>query len=508
MSVVVNDGVPLTSSATNADIVSVLNQLILQASNTSDSDALIGAYEAYNSPNDVASTGGILWVLIAGFLVFFMHAGFSMLETGCITAKNAINILFKNVGTVAIGGVCYYLLGYGFAFGDNNAGNSSSRFIGSGDFALYQTADPTNDAYPETGRHFWFFQFAFAATSATIVSGAMAGRMNLSGYFITAALMTSFVYPVVSHWVWSAQGWISAFTEEPFLSDKGGCGMIDYAGSGVVHMTGGVAAFIGTAIIGPRLGRFDADGNDTGNLPAHNLILCTLGTFILWFGWYGFNCGSTLAFDGSNAAKVAVTTTLSPSMAAVTAIVLSRVLYGHFDLSLVLNSVLGGLVGITAGCATVDDWAALVIGFVACFVYLGASTLVKKLGMDDVVDAFAVHGACGMWGVLAAGIFSTPHLISSAYGKSCDGWTSGQQFGTQFVGIFAIIGWVTLMMVPFFLVLKVAGILRVSADEEEAGLDHSEHGGKEAFDGAHKSDHGSSKAIQAAEVAQNSVGEV
>jgi Amt family ammonium transporter len=439
----------------------------------------------------MATNEDIHWVLTAGFLVFFMHCGFCMLEAGSVRHKNAVNIMFKNFGTVAIAGICYYILGYAFAYGTDNAGNKSSRFIGSGYYALsgfQETSDPE-----EVEHHLWFFQYAFAATAATIVSGAVAGRVNLTGYFITVVLLTSFVYPVVSHWIWASQGWASAFNGQPwqgkgdtglvFGNTNGSCGMIDFAGSGVVHLTGGMSAFWGAKIVGPRLGRFDANGNVVG-MPPHNIGMQTLGVFILWFGWYGFNVGSTLGLNGFTASKVATTTTLSPSMAVVTAMVYSRLVYKHYDIGLSLNSALAGLVSITASCSVVDDWAAIIIGFIGFFVYQGASVLMKKMQVDDPVDAVAVHGACGIWGCLAAGIFATPNLIYLGYSdRICDGWTSGLQFGTQIVGVLAIIGWVTLWMVPLFLILKFANVLRVPAEFEENGLDISEHGGQAAFIG-------------------------
>jgi len=407
-----------------------------------------------------------IWILIAAFLVFWMHAGFTMLEAGSVQHKNAVNIMFKNIGTVSIGAICYYLIGYGLAYGEDNAGEGSEAFISVGGFA---NKDMGND-----NRHFFFFQFAFAATAATIVSGAVAGRINLPAYFATAAYLTAFVYPVVSHWVWGT-GFLSAFIDERFLE---GCGAIDYAGSGVVHMTGGVAAFIGAKILGPRIGRFDSEGTPVA-IPPHNISLQTLGVFILWFGWYGFNCGSTLLFDGPNASKVAVTTTLAPSAAVVTGIIAGRFLTGHYDIGIALNCALAGLVSITAPCPVVEDWAAIIIGIIGAFVYIGSSKLMVKLGIDDPVDAIAVHGCAGAWGLIAVAIFATDANISNSYGfETCD---TGKQFGTQFVLIFTIIAWVIATCIPFFLVLKVTGVLRVSAEDEEAGLDSSEHGGSAAF---------------------------
>mmetsp|Transcript_9326 Transcript_9326/g.18403 ORF Transcript_9326/g.18403 Transcript_9326/m.18403 type:complete len:500 (-) Transcript_9326:284-1783(-) len=437
-----------------------------------------------------------IWVVIGGILVFFMHAGFTMLEAGSVQHKNAVNILFKNMGTISIGAFFYYLLGYAWAYGidnleyngdvpDPNVG--SYRFIGSGNYAINQETNETRDL--------WFFQCVFAATAATIVSGAVAGRINLTAYFITAALLTAFVYPVISHWIWATGGWISMFQfdrSDSIFADEGGCGMIDFAGSGVVHMTGGVAALWGAFILGPRLGRFDSDGKPI-DIPPHNITVQALGVFILWFGWYGFNCGSTLAFDGPNASKVAVTTTLSPATAVLTSIVVGRLIEGHFHIGYALNSALGGLVAITAGCSVVDDWAAVVIGFIAALVYIGASKFILLVcKIDDPVDAIAVHGFCGGWGVLAAGAFANPEFIASAYSstETCRGWETPLQFRIQVVGLLAIFAWVSGVMIPYFFALKFLGFLRVPPEWEQNGLDVSEHGGSAAFVGEH-SEHGS-----------------
>mmetsp|Transcript_14065 Transcript_14065/g.18413 ORF Transcript_14065/g.18413 Transcript_14065/m.18413 type:complete len:505 (+) Transcript_14065:165-1679(+) len=460
----INDGVQLAAGSSTDDVIAVLNELIGSYNLTlplSDNSTLTYAE---------LSNATIIWILLAGFLVFFMHAGFSMLEAGSVRHKNAVNIMFKNIGTIAIGAICYYVFGFAFAYGTANSSESSSGFIGSGFYGLRDLS--------AGDRHNWFFQFTFAATGATIVSGAVAGRVQLAGYFIIASWMTSFVYPVVSHWIWSTYGFASAFREDDFLFD--GCGVIDFAGSGVVHLTGGCAAFWCALAVGARLGRFGPDGADNP-IPPHNMALVTLGTFILWFGWYGFNCGSTLALNGPVAAQAAVTTTLSPSAAAVTTIILSKIIFGHFDLGLVLNSSLCGLVSITAGCVVVPFWASIIIGIIGALVYLGASKLMVMLKIDDPVDAIAVHGFGGIWGLLAVGLFSKRDLIQESYSASCPGNASGLQFGTQLVATLTIISWVTLTCIPLFLVLKKVDLLRVPPEFEEEGLDNSEHGGQAAF---------------------------
>mmetsp|Transcript_622 Transcript_622/g.1156 ORF Transcript_622/g.1156 Transcript_622/m.1156 type:complete len:460 (-) Transcript_622:160-1539(-) len=432
--------------------------------------------ETANAFSAFQSTSDNIWMLVTGFLVFWMHAGFAMLECGSVQHKNSVNICFKNLGTVCISAVMYYLIGYAFAYGgdgtyfDDNGDYVSQEgfqaFIGSGTYAL-KGAETSSMA-------FFFFQFAFCATGATIVSGAVAGRINLIAYFLIAVYMTGFVYPIVSHWIWSSNGWISGFKYADKFLDA--CGMIDFAGSGVVHMTGGMSALVFAKVLGPRIGRFDADGVPQV-IPPHNIALQTLGVFILWFGWYGFNCGSTLVWDGDAAGHVAVTTTLAPACAVITTMVFQRIRTGVFDIEAALNGALAGLVGITAPCRVAPAWGAVLIGIIAGFVYLGSSKLVVSvLKIDDPVDAIAVHGFCGIWGVLAAAIFADKETAFSSYCPEDVPFNRGVQFGTQVIGVFAIAGWCFLTCLPLAILLKVVGILRVSEAAEEAGLDASEHG--------------------------------
>lgn len=410
-----------------------------------------------------------IWILIAGFLVFWMHAGFAMLEAGSVRAKNTINILFKNIGTISIGAIMYFTIGYSFAYGQKNADEKVSRFGGAGDWAL---TDSTNET-----KHLWFFQYAFAATASTILSGGIAGRAKLEMYFICCIFLTGFIYPIVSHWVWDPNGWLSAFAPNykriGYDTDPNSCGFIDYAGSGVVHLTGGVAALVGTIFVGSRTGRWE----EPENFAAHNYALVCIGVLILWFGWYGFNCGSTLAFDGQVASKVAVTTTLSPAMASITGSLLMYVLKHKWDITVALNCVLAGLVSITAGCSVVSDWHAIFIGMIGALVYLGASNLMLMAQLDDPVDAVAVHGACGIWGCLAVGIFAEASEIKNAYPcPQAEGNGSGLQFAIQLAGVCAIIAWVGITMTIVVLGIKFTIGLRVSKEEEQMGLDVSEHG--------------------------------
>jgi Amt family ammonium transporter len=414
-----------------------------------------------------------MWMLQAGFLVFFMHAGFAMLEAGAVQAKNSVNILFKNVFTVSIGAIVYFLVGYSFAYGSV----VDDSFVAAGGFLLINEGVSTFAG--------WFFQMVFAATCATIVSGAVAERTKLEAYFVVAAYLVAIPYPIVSHWIWDSRGWLSAgadLTDQLFYSspDSHGCNMIDFAGSGVVHMVGGFSGLIGAYLVGPRLNRFEVlpsgKFGDLLPLPAHNMSLCAIGTFILWFGWFGFNVGSTLSFTGELTALVAINTALAPAAACLTGGLTYYFVKGYFDLGVVLNCTLGGLVSITAGCATVSPWMSLVIGMVGAFVYLFVSATVKYFKIDDPLDAVAVHGGCGLWGVLVPGIFSSGELIEFAYGCPAEGFDQGLQFATQAVGGFAIIGWVLVSVTPVFLVLKYTIGLRVSDHAQEAGLDESEHG--------------------------------
>lgn len=416
--------------------------------------------EAY--ANEVATSGDatVIWLTLCGAMVFLMHAGFAMLEAGSVKATSVANIMFKNIGTVSIGAIFYWIFGFAFAYGSDEGGVNS--FISHSQFAYTDTS-------AEPDKIFWFFQMVFAATAATIVSGAVAGRIKLEAYFIVAVILTSFVYPVVSHWIWATGGWLSAFTPLTDLFTSG-CGVIDYAGSGVVHMTGGVAAFWGALILGPRSGWTKAEG-----IPPHNMALATLGTFILWFGWYGFNCGSTLAWDSLNAGHVAVTTTLAPSAAAIVGMFLTRALKGSWDLSSTLNCVLGGLVSITAGCSTIPNGLSLVAGGIGGLVYVGASKLMKKIGVDDPVDAAAVHGFCGIWGLVAVALFNDSDLVFGAYSdRECDS-SFGEQIKWQLLAVAMITAWVSTFAIIVFVSLKVMNQLRVS-EEEEKDLDGSEHG--------------------------------
>jgi len=460
-------------------------------------DALQAAADAGPAPAE-HDTFYLLW---ASVLVFGMQLGFAMLSAGAVRQKNVQNIMLKGLLDACLGALIWYLIGYGLAYDydDGIDGHDANPFIGTGrtNFALYGLVlnngyhtDTTTMLENDKGGDWvgWFFQYAFAAAAATIVSGAVAERCQLGAYLIYTCFITGFIYPVVVHWVWDGHGFLSAFNSDK--DDRWMCGMIDFAGSGVVHMTGGWAALAAAKIIGPRMGRFDPEAPPR-SFNGHSYALTVLGTFILWIGWYGFNQGSTLAISGygKDAARVGVTTTLSAGAAACLGLLLKRYLPavlggspGVWDLGHTCNSLLGGLVGITAGCSVTEPYAAIVIGFLAAVVYHAASCMMRKLQIDDPLDAFAVHGACGVLGVVAVGFFCTEEYSyafnddgDKEYGVFYGG--SGVLLGTQVAGVLIEIIWVLGLSFPLFLTLHKTGLLRVTADVESDGLDVSKHGG-------------------------------
>jgi len=465
-----------------------------------------------------AGSASTWWLLSNGILVFFMQCGFGMLEAGSVTARGTHNILLKNLLDASISAVVWYSVGFGLAFDGDNA------FIGvaglpstSGDRSpvlffgvkmLEEDAAGFSTANSVTGYDwaFWWFQFTFAATAATIVSGAVAERAQLVSYLVYSTVITLFIYPVVVHWVWSDSGWLSLANPQALLG-----GVIDFAGAGVVHVTGGISALCGAFVIGPRRGRFvsleDADAlarsrddqrrcfcasvcNTRPSLPmpGHSTVLQALGTFILWMGWYGFNAGSTLAISGSHtatAARIFATTTLSASFGGIVAVVLERV-YGasqRWSVTQMCNGVLAGLVSITAGCATCPAWSAVVIGCGGGAIFHVTSWLVlERLHIDDPLDAFAVHGAAGMWAVLACSIFSSDYYVLAVTGRNDGGlvYGSARLLGAAAVFLTATITWVAVASLSMFMLLRRLGVLRTSAGPSE-GADSSSHHG--AFPG-------------------------
>jgi len=424
-----------------------------------------------------------LWLIIGTVLVFLMQTGFAMLEVGSVNAKNTRNILLKNVLDASIGGLVWYFLGYGFAMGD-----APSRFIGTDGFGL-GLSDFDLSAAGGYIYATWMFQWAFAATTATIVSGAVAERCTLTAYLCYSVALIGFVYPVVVQMGWGGNGafspWLGSDDKSDYFME---CGVIDFAGSGVVHMTGGVAALVGATLLGPR--RSFVEGNS--QTPVYGPVFQTFGTLILWFGWYGFNGGSTLAIVGYGnlAAKTMCTTTISAASGAVFTLILGSVLDTRasgkpvIKLEYANNGVLAGLVGITSACATVEPYGAFFIGAGAAPVYVFASRLLVKLGIDDVVDAIPVHGFCGAYGVISAGLWTTPHNYLSAYGiydgaeKTCAGlfYGGGTQLVANFVFILFVLVWTGSWSLLIFGLLKAMGQLRVTEQVEDDGMDVSEHG--------------------------------
>ena len=384
---------------------------------------------------EVATAANEMWLVIAAALVMFMQAGFALVEAGFTRAKNAGNIIMKNVMDFAVGGIMYWAVGFALAYGGSTVGG----FFAYGDVFFFSDSSRSSE---------WLFQVVFAATAATIVSGAVAGRVKFVSYLLYTPFITAIIYPVVSHWVWDSRGWLFEL------------GYSDFAGSGVVHMLGGVAALAGVLILGPRIGKYDEDGNPK-TIPGHSITLGGLGVFILWFGWYGFNAGSTLASVGADIAHPAVTTTLAACAGAVGAMAISWVLDGKPSVGYALNGVLAGLVGITAGTAAISFGGAIAVGLIAGVIMVLSVIGLERAGIDDPVGAISVHGTCGLWGVLAVGIFA-----------SGDGVT----LVNQAIGAGAIIAWT---FVTSFIVFKLVDItvgLRVTPEEEIRGLDRSEHG--------------------------------
>lgn len=393
-------------------------------------------------------------MFLAAVLVFFMQAGFAMVESGFNAQKNTVNVLFKNAMDICVGVLLYFIIGFGLMY-PASYGDVSNGYFAFGGFGLDGYVEAADRSYSKEAD--WIFQAVFAATAATIVSGAVAGRMKVLGYLVYSAVLTAFVYPISGYWKWGG-GW---------LADGVGTDFQDFAGSAVVHGVGGFAALAGAIILGPRIGRF-VNGKSMP-MPGHSLPLAALGVFILWFGWYGFNPGSQLAFasqgDAEAVAHIAVTTTLAAGAGGLIATLVSWGLFGKPDLSMGLNGILGGLVGITACCDCMSDWMSIVVGVVAGLIIVGGVLLLDKLKIDDPVGAFPVHGLCGVWGCMAIGILPNTHLESGA-----------TDFMTQLIGTVAICGWAFATMAVLFTVLKVVGALRVSPEEEQTGLDISEHG--------------------------------
>lgn len=411
--------------------------------------------------NEVGISLDTVWMLLAAMLVFWMQPGFALCEAGFTRSKNTANILFKNFVDFMLGSVLFFFVGFGFMFGSDGAG-----FIGApnwGDLSFYKSDLPVEG--------FLMFETVFCATSATIVSGAMAERTKFSMYIVYSFFISLIIYPVEGHWTWGG-GWLCNDAAESFMMTTFGHVFHDFAGSAIVHSVGGVLALIGAIALGPRRGKYDANGKSRA-IPGHSLILAALGVFILWMGWFGFNPGSQLAATGEvnriAISHVFLTTNLAAACGGIATMFVTWIKYGKPSFSLTLNGVLAGLVGITAGCDAVDAWGAIIIGLVCGIVLVYAIEFIdRKLHIDDPVGASSVHGVCGILGTLMTGLFSVSEGLFYGHGW---GFLGAEAFGILMIDLWAAVTGVIL----FYSIKKIHG-LRVSARIEDEGLDIYEHG--------------------------------
>ena len=403
-----------------------------------------------------------VWFLIAAALVFFMQAGFAMVETGFTRAKNAGNIIMKNLMDFCIGTVVFVLLGFGLMMAE--------------DYVFGLVGVPNLDIFTDFGGFIkenassFVFNLVFCATAATIVSGAMAERTKFVSYCIYSGVISLVVYPIEAGWVWNSQGWLAQW------------GFHDFAGSAAIHSVGGLTALIGAIMVGPRLGKYVKDKAEkvtkVNAIPGHSITLGALGCFILWFGWYGFN--GAAAWDGTSLASIFLTTTIAPAVATCTTMIFTWIKNGKPDVSMCLNASLAGLVGITAGCDALDAIGATVVGVVSgILVVVAVEFLDLKLHIDDPVGAVGVHLFNGVWGTLAVGLLANPEAPAGLNGLFYTG--SAVLLGKQTVGILAILAWTAVTMTITFLIIKKTVGLRVSAEEEIKGLDSTEHGLPSAY---------------------------
>ncbi|MEX2141822.1 MAG: ammonium transporter [Pirellulales bacterium] len=431
-----------------------------------------------------------VWVMVTAFLVMWMQAGFALVETGLTRAKNAVNICMKNLLDFSFGSIAFLVIGFGLMFGgpSDSSVSALSEYIGldgiwflSGEDNSPATGDDYVGVYGPinwTGVPLhakFFFQMVFAATAATIVSGAMAERTRFASYMVYSVFITALIYPISGHWIWGG-GW---------LADMG---FWDFAGSTVVHSVGGWLALVGAFVLGPRKGKFDADGNPRA-IPGHNLVLVTLGVFILWLGWFGFNPGSTMGTADTNLiALITVNTNTAAAIAAVAALFTAKLMFGKWEATMALNGALAGLVAITCPCAWVSVESSLIIGAIAgVLVVLSVIGIERFLRIDDPVGAISVHGVCGAWGTLALGLFSNGSGDASPTPGLFNGGGS-EQLINQAIGVASVFGWCIVTGAICFYGIKAVMGLRVSEVEEAEGLDFGEHG-NEAYHGLQFVDH-------------------
>jgi Amt family ammonium transporter len=412
---------------------------------------------------DLSISINTVWMLLAAMLVFFMQPGFAFCEAGFTRSKNTTNILFKNFVDFMIGSILFWFVGFGFMFGSNGAG-----FVGMpnfGDFSFYHNAN----GLPTEG--FLIFETVFCATSATIVSGAMAERTKFSMYLVYSFFISLIIYPVEGHWTWGG-GWLMNADATSFMMQTFGATFHDFAGSTVVHSVGGWLAMAGAIVLGPRIGKYDKNGKSRA-IPGHSLALASLGVFVLWFGWFGFNPGSQLAASGEINRQMISHTFLTTNLAAcaggLAAMFTAWIKYGKPSFSLSLNGILGGLVGITAGCDAVSPLGSIIIGTLCGILLVFAVEFIDtKLHVDDPVGATSVHLCCGVFGTLLTGVFSTSQGL--LYGYGC-GFLLAQLFGALVIG-----AWSFACGMALFETIKHTHGLRVPARIEEEGLDVYEHG--------------------------------
>jgi Amt family ammonium transporter len=410
-----------------------------------------------------------MWTLLAGILVFFMNLGFASVESGLCRAKNTVTILAKNFIVFAASSIAFLVIGWGLMFSDGNPffGTQGLWFLGGAD-----NSPAMGDAYMGvyssinwTGVPLWtkfFFQLVFAGTAATIVSGAVAERIKFGAFYIFSFLMVGIIYPITGHWIWGG-GWLAKL------------GMFDFAGSTVVHSVGGWAALTGAMVLGPRLGKYSKDGKVLP-LPGHSLALATLGVFVLWFGWFGFNPGSTMAADAGAIGRIAVATNTAAAAAAISASITAWLLLGKPDLSMILNGALAGLVAITAPCAFVSIPSSLIIGLMAGVVVVLSVLFFDKVKVDDPVGAISVHLVCGILGTICVGLFAQDQFTPNTTGNGLLFGGGAKLLMAQLAGVIGVGVFVFIVSLIFWKIIQATVGMRVSAEEEIEGLDIGEHG--------------------------------
>lgn len=388
-----------------------------------------------------------IWVVLAAAMVLFMEGGFSLLESGLVRTKNAVNVTMKIFVDLTIGALAFWLVGFGIMFGHDTFGLFGTSLFGS--------PEKIDLALKLPSAAYVLFQMGFAVACISIVSGAVAERMNFKAYILTAALICIVVYPISGHWIWNSDGWLAKL------------GMKDFAGSAAIHAVGGFAAFAMAKVLGPRKGRFNSDGSTNVFAPS-NIPLASAGTFILWFGWFAFNAGSTLDASNTALATIALNTMLAGASGGTAALLITMKKFGKVDPSMTINGVLAGLVAITAGCAYVSEWSAIIIGIISGFIVIYATLFVDNLKVDDPVGAVAVHGFNGVFGTIAVGLFDTTHGLLTTGSFSL--------LGIQLLGAVVVIVWGLLGGTFMAKVCEKTVGLRATEREEEEGLDMSYHG--------------------------------